>query len=301
MRTARDLIIDAYREASIVSDNDVPEGFELAQGLKQLNDMIDIWNLDGLWPFTNLIISYDFTTGGSSFTIGDDGVQSCTVTGVSANLVTLTVSDSSVFSSSVYLRIDDVDYQGTLDSVASGTSIVVDITTHNIINGDTGIVKESVLPDIYAQRPNKIKNIRLLIGNAWYPLNQTRPVTYDNRAIFENVKSIPKNFTYRTNYPYGVIDFNEGFSTGYSGEIIYNSLITSYEYDDKIILPVGYEATLLSNLAANLSDLKNFDNPTLAAKASGRLRALKKNNIEIPELDLSGGRLKYSPWTDRNE
>jgi hypothetical protein len=46
--------------------------------------------------------------------------------------------------------------------------------------------------DIDAQRPNHISQIRILIGNMWYPLNQDVPATFDSRTILENVSSIPR-------------------------------------------------------------------------------------------------------------
>ena len=67
-RTARELIIDAYRTASIVPDNDTPTGNELEIGLKELNGIINVLNVDNLWPYTNLIVPYNFIYSLSSAT-----------------------------------------------------------------------------------------------------------------------------------------------------------------------------------------------------------------------------------------
>jgi hypothetical protein len=71
--------------------------------------------------------------------------------------------------------------------------------------------------------------------------------------------------------------------------------------NDVINLPVGYEDTLEYLLAGNLCGINNMDNPYVFATGKSRLETLERNNLEVPEMNLSGGQRRYNVYSDRNE
>lgn len=187
-----------------------------------------------------------------------------------------------------------------VDGLWPYTDRIIDVTftQKNIftIGLDTG----GDTPDFDYPRPSKIGAIKILIGNVWYVLGQDQPINYDNNDTFENVSSLPTRFTYRTDYPFGTIQFYNGFSSDYEGKIIYKYLLDNYDYDDVVDLPVGYYDALVYILASNLCGIYGFDNPYVSRTALSRKRGLEKNNIQIPELKLRKGKTQYNMYADRN-
>ncbi len=52
-RTARDLCESALKKINVTSQYDDPTGTEIVGALEDLNDIIDQWNNDNLWPYSN--------------------------------------------------------------------------------------------------------------------------------------------------------------------------------------------------------------------------------------------------------
>lgn len=69
-RTARDLIKDAGVTAGIISPSESFDGTEVVDALRQLNNIVEQWNLDKHFPPAKFIKTV--TTDGNSFTIGND-------------------------------------------------------------------------------------------------------------------------------------------------------------------------------------------------------------------------------------
>lgn len=57
MLNARDIIIDAFYTAGVVSEGDLPDGTQSQIGLNELNDVIYSYNLDNYFPFTRTSIT----------------------------------------------------------------------------------------------------------------------------------------------------------------------------------------------------------------------------------------------------
>jgi hypothetical protein len=68
--TARDLITDAALTAGIVGATESLEAQETSHALNELNNILESWDLDELFPYTKTISTLTLAAGESSFTMG---------------------------------------------------------------------------------------------------------------------------------------------------------------------------------------------------------------------------------------
>jgi len=72
-KTARDLIKSAMITGGIIGATETPEAQEIADGLSQLNDMIDSWSTEGLYPHTTTKVSGQLSVGQWVYSVGIGG------------------------------------------------------------------------------------------------------------------------------------------------------------------------------------------------------------------------------------
>lgn len=72
MVNIKNIIIDAYKTASLVSEYDVPDGNQTSIGVNELNDIIYNLNLDNYMPFTRNTVAFN-AAGKDTMTIGSSG------------------------------------------------------------------------------------------------------------------------------------------------------------------------------------------------------------------------------------
>jgi hypothetical protein len=106
MLNIKNLIIDAYRTASIVGEISVPNGAQTNVGINELNDVIYQCNLNNYLPFTRTTISQVITTPKDTYTIGLSG---CDITNETPVLVSKVYFRNS--STSLLTELKRVSYE----------------------------------------------------------------------------------------------------------------------------------------------------------------------------------------------
>lgn len=72
MVNIKNILIDAYKTASLVSEYDTPDGNQIQIAINELNDIIYNLNLDNYLPFTRNTVNFN-TNGTAEMTIGLSG------------------------------------------------------------------------------------------------------------------------------------------------------------------------------------------------------------------------------------
>lgn len=67
--TAYGIIRDAYKDAGFLGDGDDPNSEQLADGLRRLNDLINLWQIDGIKLFLLQEITITLVAGQASYTV----------------------------------------------------------------------------------------------------------------------------------------------------------------------------------------------------------------------------------------
>lgn len=67
--TAYGIIKDAYKDAGFLGDGDDPNSEQLADGLRRLNDLINLWQVEGIKLFLLQELSIDLVAGQESYTV----------------------------------------------------------------------------------------------------------------------------------------------------------------------------------------------------------------------------------------
>ncbi|MGI9297837.1 MAG: hypothetical protein ACR2QC_08055 [Gammaproteobacteria bacterium] len=70
MTTAREIITASLRHLGVVAQGEVPTNGEAQDGLRLLNEMLDLWSLENMLIVADTITTFTITSGKKSYTVG---------------------------------------------------------------------------------------------------------------------------------------------------------------------------------------------------------------------------------------
>lgn len=333
-RTARDLITAAAQSAGIIDSIESLQSEEAVHALAELNNIVETWNLDAYYPYTNVnydVLSYledGFISIGKNKVL-NAGPQTFNNTGsfnplrydITANGDTLSFTDVNFTSGAelYYIPGTSTITTGTfLDAVSGNTfdvigGVVANLTGNILANSELSYSTASQLAintpegiftrvDIFAERPNRIIAVLAEINTLLRPLVFVSHNQFDNSFKSTVEQNRPYYFTYNSDYPISKIELYP-ISTGYKSQVSYQIVQSEFTLNDDINLPDGYYPALQYELAHVLAvHYGNFDVVAVLEKmAIERLARVKRLNNKTPILSKRGtprSSYRYNVSTD---
>ena len=333
-KTARDLITAAAQTAGVIDAIEALESEEAVHALAELNNIVETWNLDAYYPYTNVHYDVQNYLEDGFISIGKNkvfnaGPQTFNNTGsfnplrydIISNGDTLSFTDVNFTSDNELYYIpgtSTVSNGRFLDSKSGNTFDVIGGLVDNLsgpISSNTELTYLSTAPlqintpegiftrvDIFAERPNRIISVSVDISSILRPLVFVSPNQFDNSFKSKIEQPYPYYFTYNAEYPISTIELYP-ISTGYRTQVSYQIVQNDFTLNDDINLPDGYYPALQYELAKVLAvHYGNFDVvPMLEKMSTERLARVKRLNNKTPILTKRGtprANYRYNVNTD---
>jgi len=330
-KTVRQLIQNAGLYAGITDIFTSFEPGEITALLNQLNNSLEEFSLEPNFSYTKNI--YDVLNATSPITIGKErlkqpGISDTYLSGTITGLINTISSTATIplFKDAVITLDTGEEYfiPGTStmnagiitgsnggvysDVPPSPTFTPPDITpgetiTFNQLNLDT---PEGVFThvDVFADRPNFVKSVAVVVDGVYAPIKLISPDTYDDsyRTTVGYGTTYPSYAIYRTNFPIAEIEIYPNVGSN-EYRITSEIMKTDYEINDEIDLPIGWGPVLEYDLAVQAAVLAGELSklPQLEKKASTVLRKVKRMNNRSKSSNKStyfSNRRSYNPLTD---
>lgn len=285
--TARELIKRALVKCKAISPSEDPSFEEVSGALAELNGMIAIFNRESNWRFSYNRIDKTLVSGLKSFTIGlGDGKRIVNIQSVDADNTKITFSSNHGYnvgdSVSVYdTESFDVSNQA-ITAVTPKTITIPNPDSTAYATESTGVVYEEgdTVPDIRAERPDKIESIRITTEGATYVLKYYVENEFDSMVRVDQTSTRPGYYTYYNNFPFGKIVFNALLDSNYDFTIKYRADVRELALDNQVDLPDGYYHALLYNLADHLQLDYGLNDPAITMKAMQAKESITKYNYK---------------------
>lgn len=294
------LIQTAWRNSTLIDEEEEPTAAEAASGLRLLNSLLRTMNIRSWWPWTRTEIQFKLS-GQSEYTIGNKDVDEGAITNSDPSFIYVTVPNTSKYQVGDIVNYrnklvpqvanDDLanNFSAEVITITDATNLVLDnATSAPVDDQDIYIIAKGVLPDIITFRPSKLSTCKYQSGNTWVPLKEVTLSTYDTQCETSNSGSTPYQYRFLPNAPYSILDFTSPTAAGYTAYLGYKSKVDEVEYSTELedIFPPEYISALEYMLAAKILGVNNRTEPqAIFAESAARTLELKRNNIDVPELD----------------
>jgi|10_taG_2_1085330.scaffolds.fasta_scaffold54548_2 hypothetical protein len=315
-RTVRDLISSALTSAGAIAVGESASDAEAQDAVNELNNIIESFNLDEYYPYSNA--HYDIPQPTSEISIGNEIYQETGLNTIEIySTITLSnditqLSDIPTFIDSVltengikYSVSNSIANTGTILNPITGAEYVIsngipfswnsiDFNAGDIvqfINSD--YILDNLSPiyyyaDIIAESPDRLIAVNILRNNALQPLRYIEPNSFYNAHRNQSLTE-PAYYTYERNYPNTDITIYPTNSQ-YPIQITSQIVKSTYDINDDLELPGGYYPALQYELATILA--LNYGNlelvPGLEVIAKKRLAAVKRLNNKGRMLKPTG-------------
>ena len=315
-RTVRDLISSALTSAGAIAVGETASDAEATDAVNELNNIIESFNLDEYYPYSNT--NHNLPNPTSNISIGNEIYQESGLNTLEmGSTITLSnditqLSDIPTFIDSVlyelgikYLVSNSIGNTGTISNPTTGAEYVLSngapFSWNGIpfnagdevvfINSDYNLDNISpiyVYADIISESPDRLIAVNILRNNAFQPLQYISPNSFYN-AHKNNSLTEPAYYTYERNYPNTDITIYPN-NTQYPVQVTAQIVKSTYDINDDLELPGGYYPALQYELATILA--LNYGNieliPGLEVIAKKRLAAVKRLNNKGRRLKISG-------------
>jgi len=174
---------------------------------------------------------------------------------------------------------------------------------------DYGVVWTSdddfdILPDILTEvaTPDHINSLKYdNRGGYLYPVKQVGDSDWNTLSISNASPTIPYQFRYNWDYPYGIIEFDRELMNLYDLYIEIEKTIPAFEDANEVIyLKAGYSGYLETRLAELLLASLGMDYQYMMQSANKKLAWIRRSNQQprdtIKYNNVCGGNAQYYDW-----